>query len=78
MKRNTGEAAPVTAQVAYKLQDVTYVPHYRNSSLYVGPGYPKFNRSVYTAAELVLAGAASVHEVLWARGTYGTVNEIHP
>ena len=78
MKRNTGEAAPVTAQVAYKLRDVTYVPHYRNSSLYVGPGYPKFNRSVYTAAELVLAGAASVHEVLWARGTYGTVNEIHP
>lgn len=78
MKRNTGEAAPVTAQVAYKLRDVTYVPHYRNSSLYVGPGYPKFNRSVYTAAELVLAGAASVHEVLWSRGTYGIVNAIHP
>jgi len=33
---------------------------------------------VYTAAELVLAGAASVHEMLWARGNYGTVNEIHP
>jgi hypothetical protein len=78
MKRNTGEAAPVTAQVAYKLQDVTYVPHYRNSSLYVGPGYPKFNRRVYTAAELVLAGAASVHEMLWARGTYGIVNNITP
>jgi len=45
MKRNTGEAAPVTAQAAYKLKDVTYVPHYRNSSLYVGPGYPKFNRT---------------------------------
>jgi len=78
MKRNTGEAAPVTAQVAYKLQDVTYVPHYRNSSLYVGPGYPKFNRSVYTAAELVLAGAASVQAALWSRGNYGIVNEIHP
>jgi hypothetical protein len=78
MKRNTSEAAPVTAQVAYKLQDVTYVPHYRNSSLYVGPGYPKFTRRVYTAAELVLAGAASVQEMLWSRGTYGTVNEIHP
>jgi hypothetical protein len=78
MKRNTSESAPVTAQVAYKLHDVTYVPHYRNSSLYVGPGYPKFNRSVYTAAELVLAGAALVHAVLWSRGNYGIVNEIHP
>ena len=78
MKRNTGEAAPVTAQTAYKLKDVTYVPHYRNSSLYVGPGYPKFNRSTYSAAELVLAGAASVHEMLWSRGAYGTVNETHP
>lgn len=78
MKRNTSEAAPVTAQVAYKLQDVTYVPHYRNSSLYIGPGYPKFTRRIYTAAELVLAGAASVQAALWSRGNYGIVNAIHP
>jgi hypothetical protein len=78
MKRNTSEAAPVTAQVAYKLHDVTYVPHYRNSGVYVGPGYPKFTRRVYTAAELVLAGAASVHEMLWSRANHGIVNEIHP
>jgi hypothetical protein len=77
MKRNTSEAAPVTAQVAYKLQDVTYVPHYRNSSFYVGPGYPKFTRRVYTAAELVLAGAALVHAVLWSRANHGIVNDIN-
>jgi len=78
MKRNTSEATPVTAQVAYKLKDVTYVPHYRNSSLYVGPGYPKFNRTTYSAAELVLAGAASVHEMLWSRANHGIINEVNP
>ena len=78
MKRNTGEAAPVTAQAAYKLKDVTYVPHYRNCNLFVGPGYPKFNRTTYSAAELVLAGAAAVHEMLWSRSNHGIVNEANP
>lgn len=77
MKRNTGEAAPCVAQVAYKLKNVTYVPHYRNNSLYVGPGYPRVNRT-YTAAELVLAGAASVHELLWSRANHGIVNAANP
>ena len=78
MKRNTGEATPVVAQVAYKLKDVTYVPHYRNCHLYVGPGYPRLNRTTYSAAEVVLAGAASVHEMLWTRSNHGIVNESNP
>ena len=78
MKRNTGEAAPCVAQIAYKLKDVTYVPHYRNCHLYVGPGYPKFNRTTYSAAELVLAGAAAVHEMLWNRANHGIINEVNP
>ena len=78
MKRNSPEAAPQMAQIAYKLNTVTYVPHYRNGSVYVGPGYPKFNRTTYSAAELVLAGAAAVHKMLWIRANHGIVNEVNP
>jgi len=78
MKRNTQEAAPCSAQSAYKFNGVTYVPHYRNHSVYVGPGYPKHNRTRYSADELVLAGAALITELLWVRSNHGIVNEINP
>jgi hypothetical protein len=78
MKRNNSEAAPCVAQVAYKFRDVIYMPHYRNSSLYVGPGYPKFTRARYTAAELTSVGAMPVNQMLWIRANHGIVNEINP
>jgi hypothetical protein len=75
--RNTKEAAPVSVQMAYKLGDIVYVPHYRNSSVYVGPGYPR-NAKRYSAEQLVLAGAAVVNQLLWPRGNHGIVTDNNP
>lgn len=72
---SNSEPAARTAQVAYKLNDVTYVPHYRNSTIFVGPGYPTHNKKRYSASELLAAGAASVPEFLWARGAHGVVTD---
>jgi hypothetical protein len=78
MKRNSPEAAPQMAQIAYKLNTVTYVPHYRNGSVYVGPGYPKATKQRYSAEELLGAGDKPVQALLWLRGTYGIVSDVNP
>jgi len=75
---SNAEPAVRTAQVAYKLGDITYVPHYRNHNIFVGPGYPIHTTRRFTASELVEAGAVSVPEFLWSRGAHGIVNEINP
>jgi hypothetical protein len=78
MKRNTAEPAPVLAQITYKIKGVTYVPHYRNSSIYVGPGYPRFTRARFSEAELLNAGAVAGHTTLWVRANHGIVTDINP
>lgn len=60
---------------AYVYQGVTYVPHYRNLSVYVGPGYPIHTQKRWSAEELVEAGATPKQTALWVRGTYGTVTD---
>ena len=75
---SNAEPAVRTAQVAYKLGDITYVPHYRNPGIFVGPGYPTHNKRRFTASELMQAGATSVTEFLWTRASHGIVNEINP
>lgn len=72
---SNAEPAVRTAQVAYKLGGITYVPHYRNNSIFVGPGYPIHTSKRFSASELVEAGATSIPEFLWARGAHGIVNE---
>lgn len=62
----------------YTLKGVTYVPHYRNPSVYVGPGYPRFNQTRYAAHELIDAGAKSREMLLWSRSLYGTVTDAKP
>ena len=52
--------------VAYKLRGITYVPHYRSTNVYVGPGYAKTGKE-YSSKELISAGAVSVQETLWYR-----------
>lgn len=78
MKINVQDAAKLIPQVAYKMGDVTYVPHYRNSSVYVGPGYPRFNKTRYSVEQLALAGAVAVHEFLWVRSNHGIVTDEKP
>ena len=66
------------AYAVYELRGVTYVPHYRNENVYVGPGYGKHNFDRYNSAELMLKGAKLKTAALWFRGTKGIVNDKHP
>lgn len=77
MKRNSSEAAPLVTNVAYKLGGITYLPHYRNWNVFVGPGYPRANSKRYTKAELVNAGAEAVEKMLWSRGEHGVINDVN-
>jgi hypothetical protein len=65
-------------QTAYQKNGVIFVPHYRNNSVFVGPGYPRHNKNTYTEAALVEAGAVKQPRFLWSRGTAGAVNNANP
>ena len=56
--------------VTFKLNDVIYLPHYQDSKLFVGPGYPALNKNVYTSAQMLEAGAKASIMYLWRRVEY--------
>lgn len=60
------------------LKGIPYVPHYRNESVYVGPGYGQTNFNRYSEQQLLLKGAQYQPELLWERGVNGVVNEKNP
>jgi hypothetical protein len=60
------------------LNGVPYLPHYRNESVYVGPGYGKHNFDRYSEQQLLLKGAQYQTEVLWQRGVNGIINAKNP
>jgi len=62
-------------QTVYVLDGVTYVPHYRSPSVFVGPGYPRFTTQRYSAEELRDAGAQKGDLPLWKRSDYGVVTD---
>jgi len=68
------EIAPCVQSYAYKGNGVTYLPHYRNQSVFIGPGYPKRSSKLWTESELEKAGAKRIVTMLWERGTTGVVN----
>lgn len=70
--------APTYPTEVYKKEGVTYVPHYRNSSIFVGPGYPHTCKHKYTAEELVEAGAKKEVSMLWSRAQHGEVSNAKP
>lgn len=74
MKENRAERLP---QQVFKLNGVTYVPHYRNRHVFVGPGYPRFTQQFYSATDLINAGALEQTEFLWVRSDHGVVNASH-
>lgn len=55
---------------AFRLGGIVYVPHYLDATLFVGPGYGKQNRKLYSAGELRDMGAVAVSEFLWPRPKY--------
>lgn len=64
--------------IVYDLNGITYVPHFRNKNLYVGPGYPRQNLMRYTDVEMQLRGAKPRTEMLWHRGDSGRVDDKNP
>jgi len=71
----TRDSTPREFQKVYRKGDVIYVPHFRNSDAYVGPGYPRFTKQRYTEYELVAGGAVQETMPLWVRGKYGLVSD---
>jgi hypothetical protein len=65
-------------EIAYELNGITYLPHYRNRAIFVSPGYPKHNKTRFTDVELQLRGAKPKTVMLWARGFTGTVSDSNP
>lgn len=72
------EKAGLYSMNVYKKNGVTYVPHYRNWSIYVGPGYPHACKEKYTAEELIAAGATKDIAMLWSRAQHGEVTDTRP
>lgn len=70
--------AELYEQTVYVLRGITYVPHYRNSDIFVGPGYPVHNKTRYSAVELELFGATPRMDHLWKRGQSGRVSDNNP
>lgn len=69
------ESAALYPTEVYEKDGVTYVPHYRNSSIYIGPGYPHASSKRYTAEQLVAAGAQKGVRMLWSRAQHGEVTD---
>ena len=59
----------------YTLNGVTYLPHYHNESVYVGPAYDKTRRA-YSPEVLIRHGAKKVGLYLWRRGTTGRIENV--
>jgi hypothetical protein len=70
--------APTVNTTTYVINNVTYVPHFRNVNVFVGPGYPRSNRRLYTSDELLAAGATAVPKFLWSRGEHGNITAANP
>ncbi len=76
--RAGGEKADLHEAVAYELRGITYLPHYRNKNVFVGPGYPRHTMMRYSDMEMQLMGATPKTMMLWARGENGHVSNGNP
>ena len=70
--------APLELSVVFIKNGITYLPHYRNSSVFVGPGYGRFNSTQYSENQLLVRGAEKEKRFLLSRGTTGAVSEVTP
>jgi hypothetical protein len=74
-KKTVDKMPAVDLYSVYKLNDVTYLPHYLNESVYVGPAYNKTGRA-YSAEFLIRHGAKREAMNLWKRGTTGRIENV--
>jgi hypothetical protein len=77
MNQNTMKAPHEDAAVFIK-DGITYVPHYRNINIFVGPGYGKDNSTRYSEIQLLSMGAEKAYMFLWPRSMHGIVSEVKP
>ena len=68
------DALETQLQTVYRLGQITYLPHYRNDLVFVGPGYPRHTQAQYSVMDLLAAGAEKDTLALWRRSSGGTVN----
>lgn len=59
----------------FTLNGVKYVPHYKNSSVYVGPGYRE-GGVAYSKNYMKESGATQSQEYLWIRSSFGEVKNV--
>ena len=71
----TNTPADLHETPVFDLRGITYLPHYRNWAIFVGPGYPHASNKRYTAEELTAAGATKEISMLWSRGQHGEVTD---
>jgi hypothetical protein len=70
-KAKDEDKAELYRYTSFKLNDITYVPHYRDTKRYVGPGYPRHTNATFTASDLFSAGAVPTISFLWKRSEFG-------
>lgn len=75
MKKDFAELHKMTL---YHLSGITYVPHYRNKNVYVGPGYGRKNITTYSAKELEEAGAIAASKMMLQRAEHGIITPQNP
>lgn len=78
VKSEVNEPAEKYQQVVYHLNGITYVPHYRNMSVFVGPGYPRSTKKRFSGPELEIMGAKPEVAFLWSRSMHGEVSDRKP
>jgi hypothetical protein len=67
MKDNNKLIADRYEYIAYKWGQIIFVPHYRNSTTFVGPGYPELAPKMWEERELIAVGAQPIKLMLWSR-----------
>ena len=70
------EVAEKKDYLTYNLNGITYLPHYQNSNLYIGPGYPRHNKNIYKPDDLLAVGAKAVMLHIWKRMENGIPTEL--
>lgn len=70
--------APTEETAVYILEGITYLPHYRNKSVFVGPGYPRESTARFSVIELLERGAEKQYMNLWPRSLLGIVDANNP
>lgn len=63
-KIETREIKETSMQRVFKRGNITFVP-YKNSEMFVEPGYGRHHENLYSELDLIQAGAVPAEMLLW-------------